>query len=87
MSDGCQNYDPGQRPFRTRISPKMARLLTTAIVRNTNKFYPDAGMVGVYPFDGARYRNKKELREAVSAFCETLTYDQIPLVKKNLGLI
>lgn len=69
------------------ISPKLAKALTTAIVRRASKHYPSPGIVGVYGFAGKHYSRKPELREAVLEFCSTLTYEQVPAVKKNLGLI
>lgn len=67
----------------TTISPKMARALTTAIVRRARKHYPNAGIVGCYGFGGHTYPNKRELRTAVLEFCEGLTYDQVEAVQRN----
>ena len=69
------------------ISPKMVRLLTTAIVRRASKYYPNAGVVGYYSFAGHDYRTKAELRIAVVDFCEKLTYGEVVTVKKNLNLV
>jgi hypothetical protein len=71
----------------SKISPKFARALTTAIVRRASKIYPGAGIVGVYPFDSREFRNKKDLREAVLNFCSELSYEQVPLVRKNFNLL
>lgn len=71
----------------TTISPKMVKLLTVAIVRNARKYYPGAGIVGIYGFEGKEYHNKAALRLAVTEFCEGLTYEQVPLIRKNLGLV
>jgi len=64
----------------------MVRALVTAIMRRTHKYYP-GGNVGVFSFNGRDYRTKSELRPAVVAFCEGLTYEQVPTVQKNLGLV
>jgi hypothetical protein len=69
------------------ISPKMVRLLTTAILRNKRKFYPGSGAVGVYEWNGVPYRTKAELKPVITEFCEGLTWDKVAIVKKNLGLI
>ena len=69
------------------ISPRMVRALTTAIVRKASKHYPGSGAVGVYGFMGKEYHNKADLRVAVKDFCEGLTYDKVPIVRENLGLV
>ena len=72
---------------KNHISPKLAKGLTTAIVRRASKHYPNSGAVGVYAFNGQNYRNKTELREAVLSFCEVLSWEQVPLVRKNFNLL
>lgn len=65
----------------------MARALTVAIVRRAHKHFPNAGIVGVYAFEGREYTTKHALRIAVEDWCAALSSEQVPLVRKNFDLL
>jgi len=75
------------RVWEAKITPRLAKALTVAIVRRAHKNYPQSGAVGYYGFESRMYSTKAELREAVLEFCEALTWDQVQTVQRNFNLL
>jgi hypothetical protein len=71
-----------------KISPKLAKALTTAIVRRANKHYPEVGTgKGIYEFQGRQFYRKADLREFVLEWCENLRWDDVRNVTLQYRLV
>ena len=78
-ASGELHYSDG----REYLTPQQTRVLTVHIAHAIHKYYPDAGIVGVYPFDGKHYRTKAELRAAIYKFLANTRLEYIPTITRN----